>query len=236
MSVTQNNVDASEAEKFARQAADWWDYDGPLRTLHQINPIRLDFIRQQSDINAVSALDVGCGGGILAEALARNGARVTGIDIASPLIETATNHARLEQLDIVYECTSAEALANRRPESFQLLCCLELLEHVPDAPALVEACARLLCPGGVAVIATINRTPRAYAETIVAGEHLLGLLPRGTHHYSAYTRPSELAGWCRAAGLEVTRCAGMRYAPITHMHRLTGDVSVNYLLAASKPR
>lgn len=227
----------TETAKFAANAAQWWDPDGPLRTLHQINPLRLDFVqRQTGPLDGLRAADIGCGGGILSEALAGGGARVTGIDLAEPLIEVAKTHARDGGIAIDYRCCDSATLASAQAATFDLVCCMELLEHVTDPQRVIGDCATLLKPGGVACFATINRNPRAYLESIVAGEYLLGLLPRGTHDYGHYIRPSELAAACRRSGLELCALSGMRYAPLTGHHRLTSDVGVNYLLAARRGR
>ena len=227
----------AETAKFAANAAQWWDPSGPLRTLHQINPLRLDFVRRQvGELAGLRTADIGCGGGIFSETLACNGARVTGIDLAEPLIEVAKAHARDSGVAVDYRCCDSATLAGEQAGSFDLVCCMELLEHLADPQQVIGDCAALLKPGGVACFATINRTPRAYLETVVAGEYLFRLLPRGTHDYSHYIRPSELAAACRHSGLETCALSGMRYAPLSGHHRLTRDVGVNYLLAAHRVR
>lgn len=222
-----------ETAQFAVNAANWWDPAGPLRTLHQINPLRLRFVRQQvGELAQRRVADIGCGGGILAEALARCGAAVVAIDLAEPLIDAARAHAQHAGVTVDYRATNLAMLAAEMEGQLDVVCCMELLEHVADPEQTITDCARLLKPGGTAAFATINRTPRAYLETVLAGEYLLNLLPRGTHTYGNYLRPSELAAACRRAGLEVTALSGMRYAPLTGHHRLTRDVGVNYLMAA----
>lgn len=215
-------------------ADQWWDPEGPLRTLHQINPPRMAFIERHVSLRGLAVVDVGCGAGILSEALAAAGARVTGIDTAPRLIETADLHRRLQGLKIHYELTDVATYATANTGRFAAVTCMELLEHVADPQAMVAACAELLQPGGSAFFSTVNRTPKAWLQTIVAGEHLLRLIPPGTHHYGAYIRPAELARWCREAGMEPVDLSGLRYRPWTSTQRLTGDVSVNYLLAARR--
>lgn len=228
------NHDQDETGKFAELAENWWDPRGPLRTLHEINPPRLSFIKRHASLTGQRVLDVGCGGGILAEALAANGALVTGIDLAEPLIQVAITHASQSGQRVDYQCVSSAAFAASHARAFDVVCCMELLEHVPDPDQLVMDCSRLLAKAGVAIFATINRTPRAFFETIVAGEYLFSLLPRGTHGYEHYIRPSELSGWCRTSGLEPIEISGLRYAPLTSRHRITANPAVNYLLAARR--
>ena len=228
------NVDPAETAKFDAHAGRWWDARGPLRTLHEINPVRLAWIAGHARLDGARVVDVGCGGGVLSEALARAGATVTGIDLAADALVAAREHAIGQGLAIDYQEVSAAALAASAPGSFDLLVCMELIEHVPDPAALVKACADLLCPGGLAFFSTLNRRPKAYAQAVLAAEYALRLLPRGTHDYARFLRPAELAGLCRTAGLEVIDLAGLGYDPLTRRARLRPQVDVNYLLAARK--
>jgi len=230
-----DNVDAVEVSKFNASAARWWDPDGEFRPLHEINPLRLAFIQSHCRLEGRRVVDVGCGGGILAESLARAGARVCAIDMAPDGLEVARLHLLESGLDIDYRCLTAERLADERPAAFDVVTCMELLEHVPDPASLIAACARLVRPGGDCFFSTLNRTPRAYLEAIVGAEYLLRMLPRGTHDYARFIRPSELAAWCRAAGLEPSALAGIRYCPLTRSYRLDDDVQVNYLCHARRP-
>lgn len=234
MSAAVANADAAELARFARLAASWWDRDGPMRPLHDLNPVRTDFVADQAPLTGALALDVGCGGGLLAEALARRGAKVTALDLAAPLIEIARLHAGAEGLAIDYRVEPVEAHASERAGHYDVVTCMEMLEHVPDPAAIVSACAAALKPGGLFVASTLNRTAKAFALAIVAAEYLLGLLPRGTHEYQRFIRPSELEGWCRQAGLELVALSGLHYQPLTRRARLDRDVGVNYLLAARK--
>ncbi len=228
------NVDAGEVHKFDQLAGDWWNPDGASAPLHRINPLRLDYIERIAGFEGADVLDVGCGGGLLSEGMARRGARVTGIDLAARALEVARDHAAQEQLDIDYREISAESMAAEQPAAFDLVTCLEMLEHVPDPGAVVRACAQLVKPGGHVVFSTINRTPQAFALAIVAAEHLLGLLPRGTHDYRGFLRPSEIAGPARAEGLEVIDLTGMHYHPLTGSFSLGPGVAVNYLMACRR--
>ncbi|ANX03567.1 bifunctional 2-polyprenyl-6-hydroxyphenol methylase/3-demethylubiquinol 3-O-methyltransferase UbiG [Immundisolibacter cernigliae] len=229
------NVDPAETAKFDAHAGQWWDPRGPLRTLHEINPVRLAWMAGHVRLDGARVVDVGCGGGVLSEALARAGATVTGIDLAADALVAARGHAAEHGLEIDYREVSAAALAARAPGGFDALACMELIEHVPDPAALVQACADLLRPGGWAFFSTLSRTPKAYAQAVLAAEYALRLLPRGTHDYARFLRPAELAGLCRAAGLEVVDLSGLAYNPLTHRARLRPQVDVNYLLAARKP-
>lgn len=230
------NADAVELARFAALAARWWDPQGPLRPLHALQPARIAFIRERVRIVGARVCDVGCGGGLLAEALAEAGAEVLGIDLAPELIEIARLHARERGIAVTYRHISAEALAAEQPASFSLVACMELLEHVPDPVALVRSLADLLAPGGDLVLSTLARTPRAFLLAILAGEHLLRLLPPGTHRYERFVRPSELCRWLRAAGLEVMALTGIEWRPWWTQARLCSDLSVNYLVHARKQR
>lgn len=230
-----DNVDEAEVAKFNASAARWWDPEGEFRPLHEINPLRLAFIERQCRLDGRRVADIGCGGGILAEALARSGARVCAIDMAPDSLEVARLHLLESGLDIDYRCQTAEGLAAEMPGAFDVVTCMELLEHVPDPASLIAACARLVRPGGDCFFSTLNRTPRAYLEAIVGAEYLLRMLPHGTHDYARFIRPSELAAWCRAAGLEPAAMIGIRYCPVTRRFRLDDDVQVNYILHARRP-
>lgn len=229
------NVDPAEVAKFNATASRWWDPEGEYRPLHEINPLRLAFIEQRCRLAGRHVVDVGCGGGILAEALARAGARICAIDMAPDSLEVARLHLHESGLEVDYRCMTAEALAEERPAAFDVVTCMELLEHVPDPAGLVAACARLARPGGDLFFSTINRTPKAYFQAIVGAEYLLRMLPRGTHDYARFIRPSELATWARLTGLEVAAMRGIRYCPITRTFALTDDVKVNYLVHARRP-
>ena len=230
------NADPQELAKFSALAHRWWDPQSEFRPLHEINPLRLDWIDSIARLAGKSVLDVGCGGGILAESMARRGARVTGIDLASKPLKVAQLHALdgdvqgLEYLEI-----AAEDLAAQRPAAFDTVTCMEMLEHVPQPQSVVQACAKLAKPGAHLFFSTISRNAKAFAFAIVGAEHVLKLLPKGTHEYARLIRPSELAQWCRAAGLDVLELRGMQYNPLTGRYWLSGDTSVNYLMACSKP-
>lgn len=227
--------DAAELERFARLAGQWWDPAGPMRPLHVLNPVRLDFVAGQRPLAGARALDVGCGGGLLSEAMAGRGAAVTGLDLAAPLLEIARLHAGAAGLAVDYRLQTAQAHAQAHPGEYDLVTCMEMLEHVPEPAAVVAACAAALRPGGVLCLSTINRTARAFALAIVGAEYVLRLLPRGTHEYAKLVRPSELAAWCRRAGLEVGLVRGLHYDPFRQRAWLNDDVGVNYLMAARKP-
>lgn len=234
MSEEQPNVDADEIARFEALADSWWDPDGPSRPLHEINPLRLNYIDQAVPLPGRTALDVGCGGGLVSEGLARRGAEVTGIDLGEAPLQVARAHAERESVAVEYRRIAVEELAAERPEHYDLVTCLEMLEHVPDPAAVVAACARLTRPGGELVFSTINRNPKSFLFAIVGGEYVLNMVPRGTHEYAKLIRPSELAAWCREAGLEVADTTGMTYNPLTGAYRLGRDLSVNYFLRARK--
>ena len=230
------NADPQELAKFSELAHRWWDPGSEFRPLHQINPLRLDWIDRLARLTGKRVLDVGCGGGILAESMARRGADVLGIDLAAKPLKVAQLHALetgVQSLD--YREVSAEALAAEVPASFDAVTCMEMLEHVPQPASIVEACAALVKPGGWVFFSTINRNAKAFLYAIVGAEHVLKLLPKGTHEYAKFIRPSELARWCRDARLELLESRGMEYNPLTRHYSLSGDTSVNYLFACRKP-
>jgi 2-polyprenyl-6-hydroxyphenyl methylase/3-demethylubiquinone-9 3-methyltransferase len=231
------NVDSDEIAHFESLAARWWDPRGEMGALHVINPVRTRYIEQAAGgLKGKTALDVGCGGGLLTEALARSGAETLGVDLAAASIKVAQQHAQDQGLKVQYRLIGAEDLAAEQPASFDLVCCLEMLEHVPEPAAVVAACARLAKPGGTLVFSTINRTPKAYALMIVAAEYALKLVPRGTHDYAKFIRPSELDRWARAAELVPKEIVGLRYNPLLRAASLQArDVDVNYLLHCNKP-
>ena len=230
-----SNVDAQELAKFSALAHRWWDRDSEFRPLHEINPLRLDWIDTLARVKGKRIVDVGCGGGILAEAMALRGATVTGIDLATKPLGVARLHA-LESgvADLDYREISAEAMAAERPASFDIVTCMEMLEHVPDPASTVRACAAMAKPGGWVFFSTLNRNPKSFLFAIVGAEYLLKLLPRGTHEYARFIRPSELARHCRDAGLDLTGTQGMAYNPLTRRYSLQADTSVNYLFACRK--
>ena len=231
------NVDPAELAKFSELAHHWWDPESEFRPLHQINPLRLDWIARQATLAAgQQVLDVGCGGGILAEAMARQGAEVLGIDLATKSLKVAQLHALESGLsNISYREVAVEALAAERPASFDVVTCMEMLEHVPDPASVVKACAELVKPGGWVFFSTLNRNPKSFLFAIVGAEYVLKLLPRGTHEFAKFIKPSELASYCRAAGLDLQGTRGMEYNPLTKRYWLSGDTSVNYMIATRKP-
>ena len=228
------NADPAELEKFSRLAHRWWDAQGEFRPLHDINPLRLEWIERHAPLAGRDALDVGCGGGILAEAMARCGARVAGIDLAEKPLRVAQLHLLESRLEVRYELATAEDYAVAHAGAFDVVTCMEMLEHVPDPASAVAACARLLRPGGRAFFSTINRNPKAYLFAVIGAEYLLRLLPTGTHDYARFIRPSELAQWCRGAGLREVDLIGMSYNPLTRRYRLGRDCGVNYLLCCQR--
>ena len=229
------NVDPLELEKFSELAHRWWDPDAEFRPLHEINPLRLDYIDRTAGLEGKSVLDVGCGGGILAESMAARGARVTGIDLGEQPLKVAQLHLLESGLDVHYRLIPAESLAQEMPGRFDVITCMEMLEHVPDPAATVAACAQLIRPGGHLFFATINRNPKSYLFAVLGAEYLLGLLPRGTHDYAKFIKPSELSTMCRSAGLSVASLIGMTYNPLSRAYALGQDVGVNYILGAIKP-
>ncbi|HEY1391841.1 MAG TPA: bifunctional 2-polyprenyl-6-hydroxyphenol methylase/3-demethylubiquinol 3-O-methyltransferase UbiG [Methylibium sp.] len=234
--TAQTNVDPAELAKFSELAHRWWDVDSEFRPLHQINPLRLDWIDRMAGLSAKRVLDVGCGGGILADAMARRGAQVLGIDLATKSLKVAQLHAlEAGTPNVEYREIAAEALATEQPSSFDALTCMEMLEHVPQPASIVRACAQLVKPGGWVFFSTIARNPKAFLFAIVGAEYLLNLLPKGTHEYARFIKPSELAHHARDAGLDVVAMRGMQYNPLTRRYWLSDDTSVNYLMACRRP-
>ena len=232
MSV-ETNVDPLEIDKFQSIASRWWDPESEFKPLHQINPLRLSYIEQQAaGLDGKRILDVGCGGGILAEALALKGARVTGIDMAELSLKVARLHLHESGLDIDYQLSTVEAFAERHQAQFDIVTCLELLEHVPDPASIITSATRLLKPGGILFLSTINRNPKSFALAILGAEYVLGLLPRGTHEYRKFIKPSEIAARLRKLGLHTSDITGMSYNPVTRRYALGRDIDVNYLLTA----
>ena len=234
--TTSTNVDPAELAKFSELAHRWWDKDSEFRPLHQINPLRLSWITSHCALAGKQILDVGCGGGILADAMARKGGDVLGIDLATKALRVAQLHAIEAQTpNVNYREVSAESLADQQPASFDVVTCMEMLEHVPGPASIVSACMRLVRPGGWGFFSTLNRNAKSFLFAIVGAEYLLNLLPRGTHTYERMIRPSELARYCRDSGLDVKQTRGMEYNPLTQRYWLSADTSVNYMLASQKP-
>jgi len=229
------NADPAELAKFSDLAHRWWDPESEFRPLHQINPLRLEWISTLTPLAGQRVLDVGCGGGILADAMARKGADVLGIDLSSKSLKVAQLHAlEAQTAGVAYREVSAEALAAEQAGSFDVVTCMEMLEHVPDPGSIVRACATLVKPGGWVFFSTLNRSPKSFLFAVVGAEYVLNLLPRGTHEYAKMVRPSELAGHCRTAGLDLQGTRGMQYNPLTRHYWLSADTSVNYLFATRK--
>lgn len=228
------NADIEELNKFSELAHKWWDKTSEFKPLHDINPLRLGYIDKAVTLNGKTVLDVGCGGGILSESMAMKGAQVTGIDLGEKALKVAQLHSLESGAKVKYRMVSVEELAAEQPESFDVVTCLEMLEHVPNPASVVHACARLVKPGGHVFFSTINRNPKAYLLAVIGAEYVLNMLPRGTHDYAKFIKPSELASWARAGGLSLHHQIGMSYNPITQHYWLGGDVSVNYLMHTIK--
>jgi 2-polyprenyl-6-hydroxyphenyl methylase/3-demethylubiquinone-9 3-methyltransferase len=230
------NVDPKELAKFSELAHKWWDPESEFRPLHQINPLRLEWIEQcAGTLDSRQIVDVGCGGGILSEAMARRGAQVLGVDLAERSLKVAQLHAMEAGLqNVQYREVAAEALADEMPGRFDVVTCMEMLEHVPDPGSIVEACAKLVRPGGWVFLSTLNRNPKSFLFAILGAEYVLNLLPRGTHEYAKFIRPSELATWCRHCGLDLQQTRGLEYNPLTRRYWLSGDTRVNYMIACRK--
>jgi 2-polyprenyl-6-hydroxyphenyl methylase / 3-demethylubiquinone-9 3-methyltransferase len=229
MTATARNADPAELAKFAALAQSWWDPHGPSKPLHDLNPLRLQYVERIVSLGDARVCDVGCGGGILSEAMARAGAEVLGVDLAQAVLDVAELHALEASVKVDYRAIAAEDLALERPAAFDLVTCMEMLEHVPDPAATLAALARLVKPGGDVIVSTLNRNPRAFAVAILGAEYLARVLPRGTHEYLKFIRPSELARWGRTAGLELEDLTGITYNPVTRAFRLSPDTGVNYL-------
>ncbi|HYE38090.1 bifunctional 2-polyprenyl-6-hydroxyphenol methylase/3-demethylubiquinol 3-O-methyltransferase UbiG [Methylocaldum sp.] len=233
--TSTENVHEHEIRKFGALADRWWDPDGEFKTLHAVNPLRIQFIRSFGEVEGKRVVDVGCGGGILSEGLARAGAEVIGIDLAEELLDVAKSHADESGISLDYRRISAEALAEAEPGSFDIVTCMEMLEHVPEPASVVRACARLVKPGGRVFFSTLNRKLKAYLLAIVGAEYLLNMIPKGTHDYATFIKPSELGRWARESGLELLGMEGIAYHPITGQFNLSRDLDVNYLAAFLRP-
>lgn len=232
--TARQNVDQKELQKFAALAHRWWDPNSEFKPLHEINPLRLNYIDQHVGLKGKRVLDVGCGGGILSESMSARGADVTGIDLGEKALKVAQLHQMESGANVAYRLVAVEVLAEEQPESFDVVTCMEMLEHVPDPAAVIEACARLVKPGGTVFFSTINRNPKAYLFAVIGAEYILNMLPRGTHAYEKFIKPSELGQWSRLAGLTTTDIKGMSYNPLTKRYWLGNDVSVNYLMRTVK--
>lgn len=232
--VSRMNADPAELQKFAALAHRWWDPASEFKPLHDINPLRLDYIDRFAGLSGKRVVDVGCGGGILSESMAGRGADVTGIDLGEKALKVAQLHKLESGAKVDYRLVSVEALADEQPESFDAVTCMEMLEHVPDPGAVIAACARLVKPGGKVFFSTLNRNPKSYLFAVIGAEYVLNMLPKGTHDYRKFIKPSELSAWCRQAGLDVAGMTGMSYNPLTKRYSLGSDVSVNYILYATK--
>lgn len=228
------NVDPAELEKFAALAHRWWDKNSEFKPLHAINPLRLNFIDAAVGLAGKRVLDVGCGGGILSESMAEKGADVMGIDLGERALKVAQLHQLESGSKVDYQLIAAEDLANQQPESFDVVTCMEMLEHVPDPAAIVDACARLVKPGGSVFFSTINRNPKAYLFAVIGAEYVLNMLPKGTHEYEKFIKPSELSAWARQSSLTINELKGMSYNPLTQHYSLGADISVNYLIHTIK--
>jgi 2-polyprenyl-6-hydroxyphenyl methylase/3-demethylubiquinone-9 3-methyltransferase len=232
--LNMSNVDHAEIAKFEALAHRWWDRESEFKPLHEINPLRVNWIDERATLAGKKVLDVGCGGGILSESMARRGAQVTGIDMGEAPLSVARLHQLESELDIDYRQITAEALAAEQPGQYDVVTCLEMLEHVPDPASVIRACHALVKPGGQVFFSTINRNPKAYALAIVGAEYLLQLLPRGTHDYRKFIRPSELGAWCRETGLAMNDIVGLTYNPLTKQYKLTDDADVNYMVQTTR--
>jgi 2-polyprenyl-6-hydroxyphenyl methylase/3-demethylubiquinone-9 3-methyltransferase len=232
MSEFNENIDPAEQQKFDRIAASWWDPDGESRPLHDLNPARLAYIGERAKLPAANIIDVGCGGGILSESMAAQGAIVTGIDIAAKALSVARLHLHESGNEVNYQQVTAESWADQNPSKAQVVTCMEMLEHVPDPESVVHACAKMLTAGGHLFMSTLNRTPVSFAVAILGGEHITRIIPRGTHQYDRFIKPSELCEWLRSAGMKVEDITGIHYNPLERTARTGGHVQVNYLIHA----
>jgi len=232
---TSNNFAQAELDKFAALANRWWDADGPQKPLHALNPVRLQYVAERAALRGARVLDIGCGGGLLSEALAKQGAQVTAIDLAPELVKVARLHGLESGVQVDYRVQAAEDLAAEQAGTFDVVTCMEMLEHVPDPGAIIAACQRLLRPGGKLFLSTINRTAAAFAVAVVGAEYIARLLPRGTHHYQEFIKPAELGAWLRQSGLQLQDVSGMAYEPWRNRARLSRRTDINYLAFAVKP-
>lgn len=230
----EQNVDQAELQKFASLAHRWWDKNSEFKPLHEINPLRLDYIDHKSTLQGKRVLDVGCGGGILAESMAARGAEVTGIDLGEKALKVAQLHSLESGVKVDYRLVAVETLAEEVPSSFDVVTCMEMLEHVPDPAAVITACARLVKPGGHVFFSTINRNPKAYLFAVLGAEYVLNMLPKGTHEYEKFIKPSELSAWARHGGLSISGLKGMSYNPLSKRYWLGDDISVNYIVHATR--
>ena len=234
MPSMNTNIDENELAKFEALAYQWWDKESEFKPLHDINPIRLRFINERAALDGKRVLDIGCGGGILSESMAQSGADVLGIDLSKASLKVAKIHAKEQKLKIDYQAISAEALATQQPALFDIITCMEMLEHVPSPAAIVEACAQLLKPQGHVFFSTINRNPKSFLFAIIGAEYILSLLPKGTHEFEKLIRPSELDRWIRQTSMQTNEIMGIQYNPLTKTYGLSGDISINYLIHAQK--
>ena len=231
------NIDPTEIAKFEELASRWWDRNSEFKPLHDINPLRVGYIDRYAKLAEKKVIDVGCGGGILSESMAQRGAEVTGIDMGAAPLKVAKLHGLESGVSVAYQQTTAEDMAAEHPEAFDVVTCMEMLEHVPDPASVIQACATMVKPGGTVFFSTLNRNPKSYLFAILGAEQLLKLVPQGTHDFKKFIRPSELAHWIREAGLKVTDITGMTYNPLTKQYRLNSDdVDVNYMVATTKPK
>lgn len=235
MTEVNVNIDPAEQKKFDSIAASWWDPDGESRPLHDLNPARMAYISDRAELNQANVVDVGCGGGILSESLAADGARVTGIDVAAKALSVARLHLHESDLKVDYQQATAEEWASQHSASADVVTCMEMLEHVPDPVSVVKSCAGLLVPGGHMFLSTLNRNPLSFAVAILTGEHISGIIPKGTHQYDRFIKPSELCAWLRSCGMQVNEITGIHYNPLERTARTGGHVRVNYILHAIKP-
>jgi 2-polyprenyl-6-hydroxyphenyl methylase/3-demethylubiquinone-9 3-methyltransferase len=235
MNGAAHNIDPAEVNKFEELASRWWDPSSEFKPLHDINPLRIDYISERAALKGQKVIDVGCGGGLLSEGMAQLGAQVTGIDMGEAPLTVARLHQHETGVQVDYQRTTAEQLAEQNPHNFDVCTCLEMLEHVPDPASVIEACAKLVKPGGQLFFSTINRNPKSYLFAIIGAEYVLRMLPKGTHDFRKFIRPSELERWARSAGLALKELTGMSFNPLTQQYKLGNDVDVNYLAWFEKP-